>query len=279
MAMPYGPPPTTSRMSAVQQALDDLVMMNQTAINFGYEGFPKGQCSGGSTCCSNSVDWFSPVPEAFLTIDAKLHQCDNGPSMYGCVSQLESRPIGDALQMAESTVFDNTNDGTERYLVLLVDGPAACMPDDTGSCDDARTEIRQLAKLPTPVWTYVIPIGQDAEADGCLQNMAVQSGVPGTANSPFAYLARDPMQLNASLNQIGTKAAAPSCLINLQTPPPNPSNVSLYIQNQFVPPLALNGQDGWNFVPPGFQTIQVHGTWCTDNIRKVVLQNDIRVCP
>jgi hypothetical protein len=155
----------------------------------------------------------------------------------------------------------------DRYVVLLVDGPPACAPENAvTSCNGALNQASQLNNADVDV--IVVPVGQDAEQADCLQSLAVN----------FDYLARDPGQLTKSLSDIVKKAAAASCVIRLRETPPPGRKVELSIRNAGVVPM--NDQDGWTFAK-GSQdlTIELHGSSC-ETFQRMGLKIDIRsVCP
>ncbi len=272
MAAKFG---DTTRMSAVQQTLRTLVMASQNAVNFGYQDFPSiGSCSNGG-CCTNSSPVY-PSPGAFGLIDQAMRTCDGLPSMNACVSQSDSRPVGDALRSTinpgPSRVFlpDNMRD---RYLVLILDGAPVCDAEDPiQSCQTAQQQVSMLIRANINV--YVVPVGDDAEMTACLRTIALQAN-NGTATVPFTYPARDPAQLMMSMGKIVAKAAAASCVINLLSVPGDPTRVELFIRNHKILPDP-SGQNGWSFIPGSPGTIQVHGTSC-EELQDVQRTSDIEV--
>jgi hypothetical protein len=272
----------TTRMAAVQAALNDAVMGNQNLVNFGYQDFPAlGACAGGASCCISS-EQVTPSPYSYPLIEQDLAQCapGSGPPQSGCVAPTDSRPLTQAL-MSASTVFNSLQSGpqgdtNDHYVMLLVDGTAGCVgedPDD--ACTSALAALSTLGRA--SVKTYVVAIGEDAENDMCLQQLALAGGAANPV-TPFVVQARDPTQLTKNIGKI-IAAIAPSCIIDLKTVPSDISEISVYVQSHQIPHDASQ-TNGWSFFPASNVEIQVFGPAC--QTVQAAAPNDVRVyagCP
>jgi hypothetical protein len=268
MSQPFG---DVTRMSAVQQAVRNVVMANQSAVNFAYEEFPSPNCV--NACCA-STEIVYPQLGNYASIDRATRRCE-GPGLPadGCVSISNSRPVADALH----NVLGPTMSGTgildplrrnDRYVVLLIDGPPACAPSESSvtSCNGALNQASVLNNADVDL--IVVPIGQETETATCLQSLAIN----------FEYLARDPAMLMNSLSQIVKTAATASCVIRLREKPPAGRLLQVSIHDVGLVPM--NGQDGWDFAAGSDDlTIELHGSSC-ETFQRMGLKIDIRsVCP
>jgi hypothetical protein len=254
-----------TRMSVVEQTLRDLVMANDNAINFGYQEFPSAT-SCGNACCVNNDIQYVPSPTA---IDSALHQCDGATSTTGCVSASDSRPVANALNNA-IRIF-GPDDGGERDVVLIVDGPPGCGSDTSNpSCTFERDHAGQLIK--NAVRTHVIAVGPDAMTSSCLAQIAGQAGTGPAPPQTSVYPAADPTQLKMSLQQIIEQAATAYCFFNLDSAPAQPNQVEIFIPGARV--------DDWSFVSGSRnQVIQVHGAACAIVQAVPNPKQNIHICP
>ena len=246
-----------TRLSVVQQTLQALIEDNQYAVSFGYQEFPSAASCGMTDGCCVKPDPILPSPSNSQgrAIPQALSCMPGMPpfATAGCVSQLDTRPIGTALENAASTIF-NTTDFSDRYVVLIVDGDPNCVAEQ--SCDKAISQLRTLGL--NHVQTHVVAVGLPAavpmtQTAPCLANIALQ------ANTNLV-MATVPMELEQGLASIVSEAASSSCLLRLA--PADPNTISLFVQGQEVRRDTPNG--GWDFVPGGpLPKIQVKGVSCS----------------
>jgi hypothetical protein len=246
MTRPFGNNGTT-RLGAVQQALEWVIADNFNAVNFGYQDFPGIRaCPTGLGCCSGS--FIPPDSTTRSAIQGQL-QCGQPGFMRGCATSTDSRPIGAALQAALSLV--TASDGADHQLVLLVDGDPSCSSvDPIQTCEAAKVARAQLRTLGL-VTTFVVGVGQDAATSSCLAELALEGDHP-------LVTANDPPELNDIIRGIVNMAAAPSCIISLM-PTVDHSTVRLFLGGDEVTPL---GPEGWEIVDGPVLKIQVKGSAC-----------------
>jgi hypothetical protein len=188
-------------------------------------------------------------------------QCDFGPA---CVAQNDARPIGQTL-MAVAGAW-TTNPPNDPRVVLIVDGPPGCPFDDPSEpCQSALEGVMTLSDSSGAfsAETYVVTLGQDAQNDSCLQQMALRGG---TQMGPIGVSESGPdleSALLAAIAPIVADAAATSCLIELKSRPSRPDLVSVTIAGREVP-FDSSGKIGWNFQKGSSFRIQLHGSSCQD---------------
>jgi len=249
----------TTRMTAVQMDVHNVVDSNDSIIDFGYQGFPSFTgCPTGGTCCSSTDDGLQTGPAAKTSIDQVLyHPCDSSGAGTGCVAQTDSRAVSQAL----SDVFDlfTSNDpSSERTVVLILDGPPGCPTEDPGkACGSAQSQANWLLTH-LGIKTYVVGVGDQAQGDDCLQQLASQGG---TSN---AYSALDPSALMKTLTQI-VNVAGITCTVELKVPPPDPNLVQVLVKGKEVhyDPTGSTG-GGWSYLSFGGSTVRIelHGSAC-----------------
>jgi len=250
----------STRMTAVQMDLHSIVSGNQTPIEFGYESYPSFTgCSGGGTCCPSSEQTVRAMPFVNNIDDALYAPCDpNGSGMgMGCVAPTDSRAISQAMSWnVIGDLFGPSPDSaSQRYAVLIADGPPGCPTEEAGkACGAAQSAVSSLFKN-GGIKTFVIGVGEDANNDGCLAQLATMGGTV----TPFDVA--DSTSLMKALTQIVSMAAVTPCTINLNAPLDDPYLLSIYVQNEEVP-LDTAGGNGWNYAPNSWTRIQLHGTAC-----------------
>ena len=147
---------------------------------------------------------------------------------------------------------------------------------DPGSGCIDETAVQAIADLQASgVSTYVIGLpGAGAYAD-VLSRMAAAGGVARTGNATEAYYAVDSIpELVETLSAI-TLNLALSCDIELSAPPPDPTDVNVYFDDEL---LESNEENGWVYTSES--TIQLRGEACdalmSGAIRKVQI---VAGCP
>lgn len=147
---------------------------------------------------------------------------------------------------------------------------------DPGSGCIDETAVDALANLQASgVSTYVIGLpGAGAYAD-VLSRMAIAGGTARTGEGTEAYYAVDSMpDLVETLSAI-TLNLALSCDIELSAPPPDPSDVNVYFDNEL---LESNEENGWVYTSDS--TIQLRGEACDALMSGAVRQVQIVAgCP
>lgn len=247
-----------TRMSATQAGLQTVIAPNETAVNFGYQDFPSlnGACSGGTSCCASQD--FPVYPGALRSgaIDHALHQCGQGPPGNACVAQADSRPVAQALAAASSLFNSPPDILNDRDVVLMVDGPPGCVGEDpSNACLSALMAVSMLSSA--SIKTYVIGVGDAAQDEPCLQQIALMGGT----STPL-FNTSDPTSLSKALGQIVTSATESSCTIRLHEKV-DPSLISVLLQGHEIP-YDPSRRDGWSYVAGSSAQIQVYGSSCRD---------------
>jgi hypothetical protein len=126
-------------------------------------------------------------------------------------------------------------------------GPSCCDPSTNGpyaplDCLDTQPTIDAVAKIKAAgIPTYVIGVPGSAPYASLLDSLATAGGV-ARASEPLYYRVdtTDESALDAALAQIAAKITA-SCTLTLAQPPPDPTHVNVYFDNQAVPADPVNG--------------------------------------
>lgn len=251
----------TTRMSAVTSMLEKLLMPLKSGLKFGYVESPSIEgCSSQSMCCATGLErsiwpsldnWEDGLQRAFA-------RCPPGSaSTQGCVSSSPSRPITQALLTTQG-IYSNIS-SSSKYAVLVLDGVPGCMGEDpVMACGTAGIQVSQLAN--SNINTFVVAMGDTSGSYPCLEDLAYRGKMPRPGPSPV-YSAQDPTALNGVLNEIIDAVAAPACRIDLDSPVPDATRVSLLAGLDEIPNDS-QGKDGWRFVPGSQRSIQIFGKAC-----------------
>jgi hypothetical protein len=249
-----------TRLQVVEQQVHTMVQGYDHAVRFGYEELPavstSGMCGNGQGCCAGSVT--PPGQRSRNAIENVLHACDSGGP--GCSQP--GRPVADALSKINKTYasFGSVTPGHSRYVVLVLGGDPTCGDQGSGTdpvasaCDEAKLEVQKLNAL--GIFTIVVGVGADASTAACLETLALAGGP-----FPKPLLATTPSALTEALTtNVIIPMAQESCHLDVLTPPVDAKNVSLFFDNDLVPP---DPSDGWDFDQgTSLNKITVHGHWC-----------------
>jgi len=247
----------SSRMAAVQSQLKSLITTNQYAINFGYLGFPSlVACPNGMACCANGTEdgYAPPQGGAALSIMNMLTSCLPGTSMPGCTSLNDARPVAQALQAADG-IFSSSSKNGDRVVLLIADGAPGCATDDPST--KCAAEKQAVATLYNDgIRTYVIAIGDDAQNDSCLQQIA------GAGSSTMPTAVSDTASLMTALTRAMALALSAACTVELTPGNYDPDLLSVRLgdhdQDHEIPP---DSHDGWTFAG-SFTRIKLNGASC-----------------
>ena len=248
----------TTRMTAVQTVVRNLVQANQYAVNFGYTEFPgPGPCPNACCLPSNAVP---TQARNWPAIEMATRPCDFGPA---CVAQNDGRPIAPTLMAVAGLWTDNPPN--DPRVVLIVDGPPGCQFDDPSqTCQPALDAVSMLSRSSDTysAETYVVALGQDAQNDACLVKMALRGGtqILGISENGQDLVSA----LSAAIAPIVAEAAATSCTIELKSKPARLDLVAVFIRGQEVPFDPSGNKNGWNFQNDSNIRIQLHGSSCQD---------------
>ena len=248
---------STTRIQAATDAVSAGLNLFPSGIRYGYADFPSdrpGSCGGNAGCCANFDSGLRSGFNHAGTIQTFLSVCGNGTGS-GCVSQIDARPLGDALSLA-GTLF--SQGGSEnRSIFLLTDGEPSCSNEPPAtSCSEAQF---QISLLPPPdrnsgVTLHVFTLGQPTDMSSCLKSLANSTGTSLVQSDSPTSLRND---VSAALAEI----ASAYCSFDLRTPiSQDQSNaLRLFINGTAVPP---NESDGWAFRPGSQSRIDLHGGAC-----------------
>jgi hypothetical protein len=262
-----------STLQVMQQQVEKLVTKYERSIHFGYVEFPgpSAMCPSGPGCCGGMV--IGPLSRSVSNIQSSMHACDNnGP---GCA--LNQRPLADALARSNRAFSMTFNLATtaNRYVVVLTGAEPTCggaAAGDGGStpCESAVSEVAKLNLQ--SIFTAVVGVGVDATSNACLAKLAAA----GTYSNDKPYLAQTPNALSDALAPIVQGMAEESCHLDVTTPPLDPKNVSLFINNVEIDPDPV---DGWEFDPGTTLKITVRGQACDMLVRDPRTVELISGCP
>ena len=247
----------TSRMIAVQMDVHTVINNNQYVAEFGYEGYPSFTgCSSGGTCCAASDQVIKPgtSPDIDSALYAPCDPSGSGPGS-GCVAPTDSRAIAQSLSWnVIGDLFSSATDpASQRYVVLIADGPPGCPSEDaSAACGAAESAVSALLKN-AGIKTFVVGVGDTADGDICLGQMATMGG------TGMPYVASDSGSLMKALTQVIGVISVTPCTIVLSQTPEDHSLVAVNVANKEIP-YDMTEQNGWNFVSP--TRIQLHGTSC-----------------
>ncbi len=250
-----------TRYTVERDILVPLVTMYEFLIRWGYEEFPiKGTCPGGLKCCGDAVS----VDPAFMNaaaVNAKIN------------TALEGSAIQTATPLALKYIrefYAGFKDGIkDRYVLLSTDGEPNCSLAGeqaglmcvagtcTGPCYEAENEIKMMAGM----GIKTIVLGLATGNSNCLNMLAMAGGAVRPGGPPHFYPAGDPGSLRMHLEAIVGGIARPSCIIDLNSPPPNPDLVAVFLDGGQVPrdPTKMNG---WEYSSPSMKQITVYGSYC-----------------
>lgn len=253
----------TTRMTAVQVAVHNAVFGEQTFVNFGYQGFPSFTgCQDSSMCCASSDDGLDAQPGAISAIDKVLYRpCDQSQSGggTGCVAATDSRAVSQTLSSITSRFGPSADSSSDRYVVLLTDGPPGCPGEDPKqACGAAQGVVSTLSSMSHGgIKTFVVDVGETFPNDPCLDQLA------GAGKAMPAFYVSDPASLANTLNQITNVAAITSCTVVIPGGG-DPDSLQVYVGGKEVH-YEMAGNNGWNVVSGGPQSslrIQLHGSAC-----------------
>jgi hypothetical protein len=170
-------------------------------------------------------------------------------------------PNGNALTCTAATCTTNLDTGkfTTNYCDpnIVPDGPKLCL--------DEQATVDQLSTMAgAGIKTFVVGIPGTDPYISTLDKMAVAGGVPASMTSP-KYFAVSATGGVAGLQQVFeaiTRQLITSCRLQLQSNPPDPGLLNVFIDGKVLP---KPGADGWDLdtstMPP---TIVLKGATCTN---------------
>ena len=155
--------------------------------------------------------------------------------------------------------FATVNDSRSHYILLATDGEPNCYNGTSATVSAATVtdtaNAIAAALNPGGIKTYVIGIGPAPDS----LNQFAAAGGTGTF-----FPATSPDQLTAALSTIAVAVA--SCVFNLGSVPPDPSNVVVQFNGDksLRAPRDTTQTNGWNYTSSANTTIQLYGSWCAN---------------
>jgi hypothetical protein len=242
---------------AVRDELFAVIVDQEGGIEFGLSEFPaQGMCTQTSGCCASGV-LQRPSAINAKDIERQLMCPKTGTS---CFEAPPDAPIGDALAQIRAFYNPMVDPSTDVFVVVITDSAASCMADPT-ACDSAKAEAARLYNS-LSIKTIVLGVGEAAKAGNtCLDDLARAGGV-AKQGSPAYAAAADPGHLKAAIQE----ALAPVTALTCRLRTPSVINTTDSIVGVWADGMRLQrdptGKEGWNFDPPGSDTIRFYGAAC-----------------
>lgn len=245
--IPTFPPNFTAKWSIMRTALESTVMAKQNNIRFGLLEFPSDDI-----CAADAV---AEVPVGLGSFAAVQNYFQNR-------SPNGNTPAHLALQAALAYYQGIPANPAGQYVLFATDGLPNCdggVPENDSSTATVAA-VNALANAGFK--TYVLGFGSFLGLDDSVLNDAALAGqVPRPGGPPHYYNAGNASELSAVLDQIAGGIIVPSCSFQLDSPPPEPENVTVTINGVPVP-RSPSHADGWDYHPDPM-TITFFGSYCT----------------
>jgi hypothetical protein len=194
-------------------ALNDVVMMTETTVNWGLKLFADGSggCArqrqhGGCPCRTGTAAMISTV------ITGRTDGMGN-------VLNGSSTPTRRAMDAAVA-YFATVTEPNPKYILLATDGLPNCTGTSNNQNDDTPGAIAAVAAARTAgIPTFVVGISAPAGAANDAMNMMAAAGGLPRAADPQYYPVTSAAELVAAVNSLVTIAA--SCVFPVPPPPTN----------------------------------------------------------
>jgi len=257
---------SSSRQTAVQNALNDTIGVFQGRVRFGLELFPgdangkPGGCSHNS-CCAGEPSVY-PVSYAQNAIGGYLLCSDQ----QGCESGAADSPSHRALEQVRD-YYNRTRPGSgdtiqqSAYVLLITASEPSCNsdPGGTDSCA-ARTPATNLVNLDIPV--VVMTVGYDPRSNpsSCLvqiSSLGSSSSMPENTpklNTPSSY-----NNLRDTLFGLFRAVARRTCTFNTNDVIPEFATPAVMMGSTTV---QKDDSDGWSYDGTNRSQIKLSGWAC-----------------
>ena len=270
-----------TRYSVVADVLSQLVDEYQGRIRFGFAPFPgaDGPCSQATvTGCCVGPPVVGVAPNNGAAVQQALNQM---------LPPAGNTPTALALRRAHDYYagLGLTDVARQRYVLLATDGLPSCtlagtlssnQPADgnggvSDACQDAVVQVQALGR--DRIRVLVLAVGAELTGDpsgppNCLDQMAQAGGMAQPSSGRGYYSAGSPEALQSTIEQIFGGVEKPSCLLELDPPPPSPTLVAVYLDEQQIP---HNSDNGWDFDPvadaEATSRVRIVGKYC-DQIKQ-----------
>ena len=238
-----------SRWNQVTAALNQVVPMTDTTVNWGLKFF-----GSGNSCA------VTPAPEvAVAPASGQMIMTRIGATTPGTPTPTRLGLNAAAAYMATLT------DTNPKYLLLATDGEPTCNPDLPASMmntlDSAGAEQAVTDAFNMGFKTFVIGIG-DTMGAATLDQMAINGGMPQTGAATSFYQVTDTASLVAAFQTILGRVG--NCQFDIGTAPNSmTSNDLIDVFGDGLPiPRDTTHADGWDYTDAAHTMIEVYGPRC-----------------
>jgi hypothetical protein len=229
-------------------AVDEVVKATQMAVHWGLKMFP--------------------TPTGCMVIDGV--ETPNAPNNYDMVIG-KARTAGtnntttgtggtptDTAMTKATTFLKGLTSKNPKYIVLATDGEPTCAAGASAGLGQAGPAAVNAitAAAAAGFKTYVVGIAIGGSL-ATLNEMAVAGGVPRNDPTNKFYPVANRADLTAALQVITGQVS--NCVFPLDKAPPDKDAVKVTVDNERVPPNAM---EGWSYTSPQNTAIQLNGTWC-----------------
>jgi hypothetical protein len=260
MATPVG---NSTRFALVHGAAVQLVETLGGLLNVGAARFPIAVADNDA--CHAGGEILPVTPGDMLDINMFAKVTNAAPfggtptaatleALYPTLTKLPGRTIvvlatdggpncdADAVCGAEDCM-DNIESACNQNVCCTPTGPSCCGPNTKNgalNCIDRKASVAAVAKLAAAgVRVYVVGVPGSETYGTVLDQMALVGGAPQIA-PPFYYKVEDYSSLSGTLASIA--AIEVSCDFDLVTPPPDPTRVNVYLDDDVI---LQDPADGW----------------------------------
>ena len=241
-------PFSRSKWSVMVNALKTLTTATEATIRYGMSLFPTDDDCGVDSGTVVSID-INHASE----IAAALSPFVTGPG--------GGTPAHLGLQEALATYQSQPPQVGGRYVLFATDGAPNCGGDDGEAPTGPETVAAVRALAAAGIKTYVLGFGTVSTEEARVLNEAAEAGgVPRATTEPYFFSADTEEELQTVLEQIAGGIVVPSCSFALNSPPPNPNDVTVLVDGMAVPRNASH-TNGWDYAPDA-NTITLFGSYC-----------------
>ena len=257
-------PGSSSRQSAVQDALLASIDTYQSRIKFGFEEFPgdPGRKSNNcmhQSCCAGAVS----VPPGL----------NQGPLMSGALQCSEQQvcqfsssdsPSYDALSKVRDYYRSRSGfDTDDRYVLLVTASDPSCSSESgtMDSCGMATNAATDLGNMGVTVVVFSVGYQPDSNPKSCLSSLSKVGSSNATmpGNAPRLYAPTSFATLSKDISDLFDAIAKANCTFSTNNPGPEGVLPKVWVGFTQV---QQGGPDGWSFNDPGHTQIALSGSAC-----------------
>jgi hypothetical protein len=242
---PVFPPVFDTKWNIMRNALNTIAQQKDQNIKFGLLEFPSDQNCAADATPEVAIALGAHTPMA--TYFAGRSPGGNTPAHVALTS---------ALQYYQSIPVNPAG----RYVLFATDGVPNCLGGDPNAASDMQTVASVTALYNAGIPTYVLGFGTFGLNTGVL-NDAAQAGGKAKSGLTKFYEANNAADLAMALQAIAGGIIVPSCTFQLQSVPPDPTNVTVSINGTPVP-RSPSHMNGWDYYPD-MMTITFFGSYCS----------------